>query len=955
MSSNDQRAHTARAKDAGESVKVSVLMPTWQGMEFLPRVCEALRQQDAAFEWDLRVIDSGSTDGTWEFLNEQASLFPVPVALERIHGVEFDHGDTRNLLAARSSGEILVFLTQDAIPGSSDWLARFVANFDDDEVGAAYCRNVPRPDADPLTKIFSAGDPGYTEGRRELRLPPADEYAEMGPHERRLLYNFNDVASGFRRALWRRHPFPRTPFGEDILMARAFLEAGYCVVYDDQAVVEHSHDYDAKETRARASIDATFSAEWLGRICVDSAKAAATLTRRLAAEDALAIEALGLSSEATGALKNDGLELRRAAFEGLFEGGRTDRRRPKTKMRKDDRLRLLYVVHGFPPDTWAGTEIYTFNIASEMQRRGHDVTILTRSGPEGDEPEFNLRREEFQGLRVIRMTHRLDFADLRESYLRTGPEMAFREVLAEVEPDLVHFQHLIHMSAGLVDIARRRGLATVITCHDYWALCARVQMIRPDGAICPSNMGSGCYLCIKEKGLDRVEQAAKLDGRIKAGKIVGRLAELMSKVGIGPQGVQSRAQDFRQLQERTNVVPAAYAAADLRISPSRFLRDKYLESGAFEPHTFLYSDNGMRTDHVEALSKTPDPDGRIRFGFVGSLVWYKGGEVLIQAIKRLADGPLAERVHLHIYGGFDPETDEHHQQLATLAEGAPVTFHGRFDNSRLSEVYADIDVLVVPSVWYENSPITIHEAYLTRTPVLASDIGGMAEYVRDGLDGLTFRVGEADDLASKMARFIEEPDLLGRIEASEWMPIKTLQQNGEEMEARYLSLTTIVRQLDDEAGEAIEEILMDASGNDTAAREGACEIQGASDLLMRPGASARWKLPAGQVQDGAGARLEVDLAFIEGETSVELGGRVLVGGRESGQIEPTATDGPACTRTFTFELSMLATDAFLELTPDGLGESPLYMRVRRVRLYRTPTPSTEDGARSAPALSERPS
>ena len=124
---------------------------------------------------------------------------------------------------------------------------------------------------------------------------------------------------------------------------------------------------------------------------------------------------------------------------------------------------------------------------------------------------------------------------------------------------------------------------------------------------------------------------------------------------------------------------------------------------------------------------------------------------------------------------------------------------------------------------------------------------------------------------------------------------------------------------------------------------------------MRPGASARWKLPAGQVQDGAGARLEVDLAFIEGETSVELGGRVLVGGRESGQIEPTATDGPACTRTFTFELSMLATDAFLELTPDGLGESPLYMRVRRVRLYRTPTPSTEDGARSAPALSERPS
>ena len=139
---------------------VSVLMPTWQGMEFLERVLTALAAQRVALPWDFHAIDSGSTDGTWELLGRFQERFPVPFRRERIDQVEFDHGDTRNLLAAKSTGDLCVFLTQDAIPSSPDWLATLVANFDDPKVGAAYCRNVPRPDAELLTKIFSANDPG---------------------------------------------------------------------------------------------------------------------------------------------------------------------------------------------------------------------------------------------------------------------------------------------------------------------------------------------------------------------------------------------------------------------------------------------------------------------------------------------------------------------------------------------------------------------------------------------------------------------------------------------------------------------------------------------------------------------------------------------------------------------------------------------------------------------------
>src|SRR6185436_19410970 len=103
--------------------------------------------------------------------------------------------------------------------------------------------------------------------------------------------------------------------------------------------------------------------------------------------------------------------------------------------------------------------------------------------------------------------------------------------------------------------------------------------------------------------------------------------------------------------------------------------------------------------------------------------------VMLRAMQRL----LGTRAVLHVHGEYKPESDPHHAELRGLA-GENVQFHGRFDNSRLSEVYAEIDVLLVPSVWWENSPITIHEAFLTRTPVVASGIGGMAEFVRDGID-----------------------------------------------------------------------------------------------------------------------------------------------------------------------------------------------------------------------------
>lgn len=897
-------------------------MPTWQGEEFLERVMASLSEQDTGdLNWDFLAIDSGSRDRTLEILRDWQTRFPVPLRIETIHQVEFDHGDTRNRLAALSKGDLLVFLTQDAIPAGTDFLAKLASNFEDPGVGGAYCRNLPRPDAQPVTRVLSAADPGYSATRQVVERPPL--YAQLSPHERRLLFNFNDVASAIPREIWERHPFPRAPFGEDILMARALIEAGFKTVYDVDACVEHSHDYDVEETRKRGVVDGRFNAEWLDRVCISSKADARSLAKRLRQDDAAAIAKLGYEGGQAKALMREAHARRLAGFEGLHEGGTSRLRRATSSLLGDTSLRILMVVHGFPPDTWAGTEIYTLGLAREMQRRGHEVVILTRapapSDADEDVPEFSVIEDEFEGLKVLRLTHSLAHKNLRESYRKEAVEEVFERVLESEQPDLVHFQHLIHLSVGLVHLAKQQGLPVIVHCHDYWAICARVQLIRPDGERCKENMGSGCMLCVKERHLSQVPRVKRL-GRL-AKKPLAMFAERSQAKGGRWRHLWDGYQDLMDRQEE---VLEAYAAADLLVSPSRFLRERLLETGAFDAHRFLFSDNGIRTDHVEALEKTPDPQGRVRFGFVGTLAWYKGGEVMVRAMQALAEAVGEDRAVLNIYGGFDPEGDDHHRELQEIA-GANVHFKGRFNNERLSEVYAEIDVLIVPSVWFENSPITIHEAFLTHTPVVASDIGGMAEFVRDGVDGLHFKVGDSEDLARVLGRFVNEPGLLKEL-SGDWMRIKTLEEDAADTEYRYRSLVS-------RSEGANSQVVLDAEGKSALATEGETIPQGADMLLLRPQSRAGYGF---RLRKPARLRLEVEQLALGAEAELALGGQVWLQGPDGecvtlGELPAESSGGTDRQLLTAFELD-LERGRHQVWVQAGLNGEGHHLRIQRVRL-----------------------
>ena len=901
---------------------ISVLMPTWQGEEFLERVLGALAAQQCALPWDFSVVDSGSKDRTLALLEAWRPRFPVPLRIAHIHQSAFDHGDTRNLLAAESSGDLLVFLTQDAIPCGPQWLATLAANFDEPSVGAAYCRNVPRTDAHLLTRVFSELDPGYSAGRREVRIDDFAGYAAQPAYEKRLLYNFNDVASALRRDLWERHPLPRAEFGEDVLIARALLEAGYTVVYDDVATVEHSHDYGPAEMLKRCRIDGKFNAEWLDRICVASRSDAETLTKRQLVRDREALVRAGIGGAELERQLGYAEALRRAAFVGMYEGGLSKTRYPSTRMLAKTKLRVLYVVHGFPPDTWAGTEVYTLGLALEMQRRGHEVVILTRapaaqSIEDGGPADFSVSQGEFQGVQVWRMTHRLQHANLRESYHQPKAEAAFREVLLRVKPDIVHFQHLIHLSASLPKVCREFGVPSLITVNDYWAVCARVQLVRPDGVRCDENQGLGCLVCVKDKNPKQIAAAKQML------PVIDPLIAMLGAAAHVP-GMHQLAQyagEYKDMAERHEFVVGCYAACDLAIAPSRFLRGKLLDTGLFDAHKVLYSDYGTLTDNIRAIERAPDPQGKLRLGYVGTNVWYKGVDVLVRALNLLAGRP----VELHVFGDFKPDKDAYHAELQRLAGAGNVVFHGRFDNQKIAGVYERIDALVVPSTWFENSPITIHESYLFATPILTSNIGGMAELIRDEIDGLHFEVGDAEDLARQIARLIDEPGLYAKLCAN-FPRIKTMVEDAREMEVRYRSLACV-----DRARSA--RTLLDKCGHATVERHGPVEQQRSDLALLRPG-DAWVEYDASLVGPGRIA-LTIEVQALAGESAVPLGGSVSLDGVVLGRIATFHARDKDERRTFHFEAELAAAAKRLRIdTKTDGGEA--YLRIARVVAAQAP-------------------
>ncbi len=220
--------------------RVSIVMPTLNGLKTLPAVLDRLAEQRAAFTFETIAIDSGSSDGSVELLRGRVDC------LIQIDRGAFNHGLTRNLGAERARGELVVFLVQDAIPVSSGWLASLAHPLlEDATLAGAWARQIPRAGASGVTRFYHERWLGASPEPRLSRVRDAGDLANLTPLERHRVCAFDNVCSCVRRSVWGRHPFRATPIAEDLEWAREVLLAGFGLAYAADAVVEHSHERSA--------------------------------------------------------------------------------------------------------------------------------------------------------------------------------------------------------------------------------------------------------------------------------------------------------------------------------------------------------------------------------------------------------------------------------------------------------------------------------------------------------------------------------------------------------------------------------------------------------------------------------------------------------------------------------------------------------------------------------------
>lgn len=482
-------------------------------------------------------------------------------------------------------------------------------------------------------------------------------------------------------------------------------------------------------------------------------------------------------------------------------------------------MRILHVVHELPPYEMAGTAILSYQLAY-AQARHHDVFMFSRL-EDLDRPDGHVHTEHRHGLTIKFFNrHSLQWTPLDRSYRDPEPERVFRDFVEEIQPDVIHFQHFLGLGLGCLDYAIDLPLPTVFSLHDFWTMCPMGQrMCYTDGVLCdPIDFGK-CGPCVYRGNWDKLrdreaahlaDQPPPLNGasRIRgfksyyqrryeetpglfARKPRAFLTALGSRLrdAVAPPPVECKDLPFTSnpFEHRFHVMRDRLHRVDLVVGTSAFIRDQFIEHFQLPREKIIFLGNGMDYSIMKSTGKSPSE--RIRFGFTGSIIPTKGVEVLVRGFIKAAE--KRDNIALEIHGAPNRWTRDFDAMLRKLAACSPasdrITFHGRFDNTKIADVLRDIDVLVVPSIWFENSPLVLNEAAMSHTPVIASDRGGMKEFVECGGYGRTFKIGDPDSLAEVIDELASNPE--GVKEMGRNPPvIKPIETSAEQMVTIYRKL-----------------------------------------------------------------------------------------------------------------------------------------------------------------------
>jgi glycosyltransferase involved in cell wall biosynthesis len=440
-------------------------------------------------------------------------------------------------------------------------------------------------------------------------------------------------------------------------------------------------------------------------------------------------------------------------------------------------MKILQVTHGFPPYQTGGTENCTYLLSKELKEK-HNEKVFVFSGGLSRDCSSSFKDEGIDGIEVRRV-HSFPFSILRQripevgisTYRNAIIENIFMDYLEKTKPNVVHFQHTIGLSSSLINVAIKYHLRPIVTIRDFWYICPRIQMLKFNKSICAGpDCGFNCAYCTDAYRDERGRGIATSKLRKNVLKLTPERIKNYLKTKRAERSYYESIRTAGKLLPfimRYNYVTSALKTGHTIVAPSHYMKMMYVRTAAIEPrrivvipHGIIYFDPGKRKG-VE----TP-----LRFGFCGPPSVHKGAHLLLEAFKRIPK----EKARLIIWGkGWD----KHSKALFNLPN---IEIKGAYYPDDLGSVYASFDVLIIPSIWGETFSFVAHEAFLAKTPLIASRYGVFKEIIKDGENGLLFDVNDAGSLCSKLVAVIEKPKLIETFSVNIKAP-KTWGQYSEEL------------------------------------------------------------------------------------------------------------------------------------------------------------------------------
>jgi glycosyltransferase involved in cell wall biosynthesis len=409
-------------------------------------------------------------------------------------------------------------------------------------------------------------------------------------------------------------------------------------------------------------------------------------------------------------------------------------------------MRVLVVSHGHPAFSIGGAEIASHNLFRGLNLLPDvEAFYLARAAA----PIVRHRQTPLMSLRQGERETFL-WADHYDHVLLSNGATgdlagAFRQYLLDVRPDIVHFHHVLGLGVeALFEVRRTLPEAKmVLTFHEYLSICLHHgQMVKTHKKrLCNQASPAECAGCFPAMSPARIFER-----------------ELFLK---------------RHLE-----------LADAFVSPSHFLADRYVKWG-LTADKFSMLENGIDTSSISPPRKLTRGARRARFGFFGQVTEFKGLQILLDAVARVPDDIWGDDAALCIFGGnLENQPEAFRAGFGELMQkaGRRAKFYGSYRSEEMPALMNQVDWVVVPSIWWENSPLVIQEAFLHGRPIIASDIGGMKEKVRDGIDGAHFRVSSAEDLADKMTTLLGDPEAWKSLRANAPRPISHVEAAAQHLE-----------------------------------------------------------------------------------------------------------------------------------------------------------------------------